>query len=523
MNFSKHSLIALSALCLILFYNFYFFELVYFALLDAPYLWLKLALIGLFAFALLGGALELLTFLGRGAWIRIIIILVFAISASFFYSINALHIGVTPDLISSIVEANPREINETLNLSFIFSVLIAFGFPVFGLILIQIKKLLFLKAIFHNILAVFVYLAMILVLWFGFIGKDLTFIFKQNPNLYYVFNPISPIRSSIQYLKQQSQKDLSYTQVALDAKLVPSIRPKIIVFVLGESARGANFSLNGYGKETNPYTAREHSLISFKNFSSCGVITAISVPCMMTDYTQKSYERNLSKFRDNLLDITQRLGIDTFYIGNNGGGCIGDICVRLPKENVKFYNDGNLDGVMLEDLNQILAKARGNTFIVLHQMGSHGQNYSARYPKEFRRFKPTCEGAEIQNCSLESLENSYDNSLLYTDYFLYASIQSLQKMQEHFDVALWYVSDHGESLGENGMYMHGGLPYFLSPKTQTQVPSIIWLGRGFEWAYQRMKPKEYQELNQDYVFHTLLRLWGIKTEVYEARLDLTHS
>lgn len=513
---SYHFFIALIALFLTLFCNTYFFELI-----ASMTSWNKLLLIGALLFALLGLALEILSLRWSAKWIIAIILL---LSASFAYSINSLRTGITPNLLYSILSANPREIQETLNFSFLLHLFLLGVLPTLGMIFfIKFPKPPFKKALFHKIITLLSYALFIGILW-PMIGKDLTFIFKKNRTFYYITNPISPIRSAIQALDIFDKQRHTYTQIALDAKLSPSPKPKFIVFIIGESARSINFSLNGYSKETNPYTSKQNNLLSFRDFSSCGIITAISVPCMMTDYTQRTYtKRYLSDFRDNILDVTQRVGIDTFYIGNNGGGCIGNICARLPKSHVKFYNDGNLDGVMLKDLKQIIHDAKNNTFVILHQMGSHGQSYFKRYPPEFRRFTPTCDSAQIQACSLESLVNTYDNSLLYTDFFINEAIKQLKTIGERFDVALWYVSDHGESLGENGMYMHGGLPYFLAPQTQIKVPSILWLGKGFESLLTRASKRINDPLSQDFVFHTLLRLWGINSKVYNASLDIFNT
>lgn len=512
LRFSNHFLFALVALFWTVCCNFYFFSLI------APNvsLWVFLG-IALVLFCLFALALELLCF---SYWSKPILLGLLAIAGGFAYSINSLKVGVTPDMIHSIINANPRELSETLNVSFLSYLFWIFLVPSVVILCLRVKKLSLKKALFTRIIFVLGYLFVLFVLWFG-VGKEIIFLFKQNRTLYYVINPISPIRSYFQYFSDQEKNTLHFEQIGLDAQLKKSLKPKVIVFVIGESARSANFSLNGYLRETNPLLSLETNLVSLKDFSSCGVITAISVPCMMTNYTHQTYtKRYLSEFRENLLDVTERVGIKTYYLGNNGGGCIGSICVRLPKDQVKFYNDGHLDGVMLKDLHQVLQNAQGNTFVVLHQMGSHGQNYFQRYSKEFAHFHPICETSEIQNCSLESLRNTYDNSILYTDYFLSQAIQELKSVQNRFEVALWYVSDHGESLGENGMYMHGGLPYFLAPETQTHIPSILWFGKDFQGMYAILKAKENQKFNHDYVFHTLLRLWGIQTSEYDSKLDL---
>lgn len=494
------------------FYNTYFYYFI------SPNASLPILLgIGAFLIILLAFALELLCFIPKMTKIITFLILVIASFSSF--PINVLHIGITDDLLSSIIQANPREIKESLNLAFIWHIFLTLFIPLPLLFILKLQKISIWRDLKTKLIFIVSYSLILSGLWFGAIGKDLTFLFKKDRALYYIINPISPIRSSVQFLQSLQLKSLSYTQVGLDATLLPRSKPKAVVLVIGESARSQNFSLNGYTKPTNPYTSKQDSLISFQDFSSCGVITAISVPCMLSDYTHKTYtNRNLSKYRDSLLDITQRSGIQTYYIGNNGGGCVGDFCMRLPKNQTKFYNDGNLDGVMLKDLSSILSSAKNDVFIILHQMGSHGQGYFQRYPKEFKIFTPTCESVEIQNCSYEELVNTYDNTLVYTDFVINSAIEELKKIQNRFDVALWYISDHGESLGERGMYMHGGLPYFLAPDTQTKIPSILWLSGG--GGYNSLKSQENAPLSHDYVFHTLLHLLGIKTNAYDPNLDI---
>lgn len=511
---SSHALVAASALFLTLCCNAYFLTLL------APSLsgWELVGAVSLL-FALLGLSLELMAI----GWMRKpVLIVLLLIAGSSAYPINSLKVGITPDLIHSIMQTNSREITETLNASFLWGLCVLGILPSVVVVWLKVRSVSFLKRVRNKLGFLLGYIGLVTLCWMA-VGKEVVFTFKQNRALYFVINPISPIRSAIQYLGDQSKHDLVYVQVALDAKLKASHKSKIIVLIIGESARSANFSLNGYEKNTNPYTAKQSNLVSFKNFSSCGVITAISVPCMLTDYTHQTYsKRYLSDFRDNLLTITERVGIQTYYIGNNGGGCIGNICSGLPSNQVKLYADGYFDEVMLEDLERILKQAKGDTFVILHQSGSHGQSYFKRYPMRFRHFLPTCDTAEIQNCPQSDLVNTYDNTLLYTDFFISESIQRLRGLQGEFDVALWYISDHGESLGENGMYMHGGLPYFLSPKTQTQIPSILWLGEGFSWAYEKAKARENDALSHDYVFHTFFTLWGIESEAHDARLDLLH-
>ena len=109
-------------------------------------------------------------------------------------------------------------------------------------------------------------------------------------------------------------------------------------------------------------------------------------------------------------------------------------------------------------------------------MGNHGPAYFKRYPKEFEKFKPACQTAELSECSDEEIGNAYDNAILYTDYFLSQVVQLLKQNEQKFEASMLYISDHGESLGENNLYLHG-MPYMLAPSEQTDVPVIVWAGK----------------------------------------------
>ncbi len=242
---------------------------------------------------------------------------------------------------------------------------------------------------------------------------------------------------------------------------------------------------------------------------------------MLTNYTQETYtNRNLSLYINNILDIAQSVGYEVWYLGNNGGKCVGG-CDRNIKHTIIYPTD-SLDSVMLPDIKNIIANAhkmRQNTFIVVHQYGSHGASYSKRYPPDWTRFTPVCEEKELSKCTYEEIINAYDNSLVYSDWILAQMIENLQKVDDMRSM-LWYVSDHGESLGELGQYMHGGLGYTLAPKYQKHIPSIMWFSTGWENAPAKARERINHHLSHDYVFHTLLHILGIHTQDYQQALDI---
>ena len=129
-----------------------------------------------------------------------------------------------------------------------------------------------------------------------------------------------------------------------------------------------------------------------------------------------------------------------------------------------------------------------------------------------------CANSELGQCEISHIYNAYDNSLIYSDFVLDSMISMLEKSRLN-DASLWYVSDHGESLGEYGNYMHGGFPYFLAPQTQKQIPSMLWFKQKSRIS-QNLASKKDNPYSHDFVFHTLLRLLEITTKDYDKDFDM---
>jgi lipid A ethanolaminephosphotransferase len=300
--------------------------------------------------------------------------------------------------------------------------------------------------------------------------------------------------------------------------------------VLGETGRSGNFGLNGYARDTTPNLARLQP-VSFGNAWSCGTSTAASVPCMFSPFGREAFlgRRNDS---ENLLDVLRHAGLAVLWIDNQPGGCKG-VCDRVPTVNTSGLNDPALcpkgecrDEILLGGLDQRLAalpteqRARG-VVLVLHQMGSHGPAYADRTPAAFKRFLPECTSSHLPDCSGEQLRNAYDNTIAYTDHVLASTIHWLQQRHD-YDTALLYVADHGESLGENNLYLHG-LPYALAPDVQKHVPWITWLSSGFEQhagiATQCLRARAQERITHDHLFHSVLGLMQVGTSAYRPALD----
>ena len=199
---------------------------------------------------------------------------------------------------------------------------------------------------------------------------------------------------------------------------------------------------------------------------------------MFSHLDKKQFNLTDANFTQNLLDIAKLAGYDVIW-KDNDDGC-KKVCNRVHKIDAKIGNKqpfcfGNYchDDILLDGLNEELNNINKDTLIVLHTMGSHGPTYYKRYPEQFKKFTPTCDTANLQDCTQEQIINTYDNTIVYTDYII-SSVIDILKNQKQLETAMLYVSDHGESLGENNIYLHG-LPYAIAPKEQKQVPMILWL------------------------------------------------
>jgi lipid A ethanolaminephosphotransferase len=181
------------------------------------------------------------------------------------------------------------------------------------------------------------------------------------------------------------------------------------------------------------------------------------------------------------------------------------------------------DEGMLSGLQDYIDRTdRGDILIVLHQMGNHGPAYYKRYPREFEKFTPVCKTNQLDECTTEQIENAYANAVLYTDYFLSRVINLLKRNSIAFEAAMVYMSDHGESLGENGIYLHG-LPYFMAPDSQKHVAAVMWFGNTFKLDREALRAKSQGSFSHDNLFHTILGMMEVQTSVYNKSLDILNN
>jgi lipid A ethanolaminephosphotransferase len=362
--------------------------------------------------------------------------------------------------------------------------------------------------------------------------KDFSFVLRNNHDLRYLINPNYPVYSFVKYIKGTMQTQaVQVNALGVDANQNKTWQTRgkksIVVIVVGETARAENFALDGYSRATNPRLSKE-DIINFPNTHSCGTATAASLPCMFSNLKQSHFSDSDAKQNENLLDVLAHAGVNTLWKDNNSG-CKG-VCQRVVTENTEILKIPDLcaegecfDEVMLQGLQSYFDKIENNTVIVLHQKGSHGPAYYKRHPERFKVFQPECTNDQVQDCPQAEIINAYDNTILYTDYFLAEVIKLLKTNNGKYNTALFYMSDHGESLGENGIYLHG-LPYSFAPEEQKHIPFILWLSKDFSDSFgldtECVKRQSNAAYSHDNLFHSVLGMLDIKTSAYEADYDI---
>ncbi|WP_394230686.1 phosphoethanolamine transferase [Shewanella colwelliana] len=454
------------------------------------------------------------------------------LSSSVFFA--ALQYGVVFDygMIENTVQTNTGEALTYLNFSSVVNFIATGLLPALLIYKVNIDYKPLVKELLHKILFMVAMLVGIAVIGFFFYQNYVSF-GRNNDQMKRYIVPTYAVGSMIKYVNiNYFQTPLVYLQQGLDAKNVTvdsNGKPNLVVLVVGETARAKNYQYYGYAKATNAHTS-QYDMVAFQNTTSCGTATAVSLPCMFSSMTREEYEPRRARAQDTLIDVLDHGGINLLWLDNDSG-CKG-VCDRVKHINIDLNSDPQLcdghycyDQVLLNELDKALATpVEHDTMIVLHIIGSHGPTYYLRYPDEHRKFTPDCQRSDIQNCLDEELVNTYDNTILYSDYIISQVIQRLQAQQTVADTALVYVSDHGESLGESGMYLHGA-PYSIAPSEQIEIPLLSWLSPQFSQENgidlnclkQQAASGTY---SHDNLFSSLLGLMNVQSDIYKAQLDI---
>jgi len=464
-----------------------------------------------------------------------IVIVLLLLSSLTAYFMSQYGIVVDGSMVQNVVETDVREAGELFNWKLVQSVLLLGVIPSWLIWRLPVRYSPLRREVLVNtgLVAGSLLLSagLLLVLF-----KTLAPAIREHRELRFMLTPTNVFQAANAYAKHKWATPTVVAPLGTDAAkgslwaAAGSGQHTVTVIVVGETARAMNFSLNGYGRETNPRLAQVKELVNFNNVSSCGTATAVSVPCVFSDLTREGYSEDKARSRQGLLDVLQHAGLEVIWRDNNSG-CKG-VCARVRFEDMSKPVAGNplcnseecFDEHLLEGLPDLIRNAQKDLVIVLHQKGSHGPAYWKRYPDEFRKFGPVCQTNELEQCSREQITAAYDNTILYTDYFLDKTIKVLK--DAGVPASMLYFSDHGESLGEKNMYLHGA-PYIFSPEEQRKVPMMLWMSDNFSQRFHFdrscLAARSSQQFSHDNVFHSTLGMLNVSTAVYNPKLDLFHA
>jgi lipid A ethanolaminephosphotransferase len=464
-----------------------------------------------------------------------VVIVLLLLSSLTAYFMSRYGIVVDASMVQNVVETDVREAGELFSWKLVQSVLLLGVIPSWLIWRLPVRYGPLRREVLVNagLVAGSLLLSagLLLVLF-----KTLAPAIREHRELRFMLTPTNVFQATSSYFKRKFATATVIAPLGTDAArgslwaAVGNSQRTVTVIVVGETARAMNFSLNGYARETNPRLAQVKELVNFNNVSSCGTATAVSVPCVFSDLTREDYSEDKARSKEGLLDVLQHAGLEVIWRDNNSG-CKG-VCARVRFEDMSKPVAGNplcnseecFDEHLLEGLSDLIRNARKDLVIVLHQKGSHGPAYWKRYPDEFRKFGPVCQTNELEQCSREQITAAYDNTILYTDYFLDKTIKVLK--EAGVPASMLYFSDHGESLGEKNMYLHGA-PYIFSPEEQRKVPMMLWMSDSFSQRFRVdrncLAARRSQQFSHDNVFHSTLGMLNVITAVYNPKLDMFHA
>jgi lipid A ethanolaminephosphotransferase len=451
---------------------------------------------------------------------------VLMVAAGVSYFSDSFGVAIDKSMIHSILETDVREARELMTWPLLWHLVLYGLIPAALVILAPVRYPSWRRGLLLRAGGIAVSLVVAATL-FMTSYKGIVLFGRENRDLRVFINPSYPLFALGKVIKMEHFAHAAepLKMVAADATREEHSNRSIVVLVVGETARASELALNGYERNTNPYLA-ERDVINFPDVESCGTDTAVSLPCMFSPLGRDHFSRSKAEDSENLLDILQRTGVKVAWRDNDSGskGVAGRVAYEdfSKRKNAQFCTDDNCyDEVLLDGLDDLLRNSPGDTLIVLHIKGSHGPSYYKRSPAALKVFTPECTQDNVQDCPRQTIVNAYDNTIVYTDYVLSKVIDLLQ--EQNSATAMLYISDHGESLGENGIYLHG-LPYALAPEEQTHVPMHFWASKEFFVNHHLDKTtllaKRNAPYSHDHLFHSILGLFNIRTSIYRSDLDL---
>ncbi|MBN9576182.1 MAG: phosphoethanolamine transferase, partial [Alicycliphilus denitrificans] len=507
-------------------------------------LWLQLARIGgapslymrsaaALAVLIACGMAAVFAFLAWTRGMKLLWWLVVLVAALSQYYMLTYSVVMDPGMAANVLQTDAHEVADLLSLRMLLAVLAVLLLPTWWLLRVRIPAMRPLRQAWRNLAM----LALALGVAAGTVAatsRDLAPLMRNHPQLRYLMNPLASLYStSVSAMRPvfaRSHALVPMTQgAALGDSYAAAARPLLFVLVVGETARADHFGINGYGRDTTPELAKR-GVMSWRDVRSCGTSTLASLPCMFSPLGKSGFESRSAEY-ENLLDVAQAAGLAVLWLDNQSG-CKG-VCDRVPHaaaseglgEQVRAgLCDGGecRDEAMLHGLDARLAampaaqRERG-VLLVLHQMGSHGPAYYKRSTGAAKRFMPECRTEVLADCAHGELVNAYDNSIAATDIFLGKTIDWLREKGARYDTGMLYLSDHGESLGEYGLFLHG-MPYGMAPDVQKHVPMVAWLDdallRRERLSAACLRAGADARLTHDNLYHTMLGLLDVRSPSY---------
>lgn len=465
----------------------------------------------------------LLAFVGFRYILKPILAGVLILSALAAYFMDSYGVVINVDMLQNLAQTNPDEASDLFSLKLFAYLLVLSVLPSIGIVRVKLVwrgwgcELLARAKLVGLSLLVLVGLVLVF-------GSFYASFVREHKALRSYANPAYYVYSAMRYLGgSQVSGAVRLISHGTDARVPGDDDDReLIILVVGETARVDHFSLNGYSRETNPLL-RQLGVISFTDFWACGTSTAVSVPCMFADQQATGQGPH-----ENLLDVLQHADVNVLWLDNNSDS--KGVALRVPYMNYRspdvnpVCDEECRDEGMLTGLQAYIdSHPKGDIFIVLHQMGNHGPAYYRRYPSAFEKFTPVCRSNDLSQCSQDEIINAYDNAIFYTDYFLAKVIELLRRNSKQFEAGMFYVSDHGESLGEGGVYLHG-LPKAMAPVAQLHVPALMWFAPDFdEIDVSALRGKRGQRFSHDHLFHTVLGFLEIESTVYRKDMDMLEN
>lgn len=480
------------------------------------------------ALAILAGHALLLSLLlfGRAAKPVLALLLVVAAAAAHFAWRYTVYLD--DNMLRNVLQTDVAESRELLGAGLWIHIAVFAGLPMAWLARVRIERPPLRTAMRARALQLGACVALLLAS-LGLAFQPVSGLMHAHRDLRHLVAPANVIVSTVRVLLERRKPEGPRLVVGADARVAAPLtgrKPRVLVLVVGETVRAQNWGLNGYRRQTTPRLAALDP-VNFRHVTACGSSTEVSLPCMFAAVGRRDYDAARIAQSDSLLHVLARARVSTLW-RDNQTGCKG-VCDGLPFESFRHATarcgGPCADDVLIDDLPQLLDRGKGDHVLVLHMLGNHGPSYFRRYPRSAERFTPACRSDELADCSVAQIVNAYDNAVLNTDAFL-ARLVGMLAARTDVDTAMLYVSDHGESLGENGLFLHG-MPYAIAPEVQTRVPMVLWLspgfaaGRGIDVACLRRRAR--LPASHDHLFHTVLGLMDVSTRDAVGALDLTQK